>query len=1073
MGRLPDGGFVLLPHASSRFGALGTGLIVAIALLAHVHALAAEVDPTSLGRLAFEVDTDREGLPQSSVESMAVDARGYLWVCTRDGAASYDGQHWRVLDMPERTRSNWPRVVLAASDGSLWFGTEGAGVNRFRDHGWTTYDTDSGLPSDEVSALAEVVGPAGDEIWAGTSQGLAVLSDGGVRRVDDPDGPGNTPVLSLLVERTSGPTPVLWVGTYGKGLFRVAGGVWTRFGVRDGLPSDRVLSLFQAHDGALWVGTETGVARLADGRLQGIGTGEGAPSQAVTTFAESFGPDGRATLWLGTEGGGLVRRDDRGWSALGTQSGLPSSFVYSLLTIGRPNATRLLLVGTLTGLARLKLGAWIAFDESSGLPDNSVLSLLETSTPGNGYAYWFGTADGGLARLQNDHWTIFDRTSGLPDNSVFSLLQTVDQEGRPVLWAGTNQGLARLEGGRWQVWSATEGLPEHSVVALAVEPPDLGGDLLVGTYGGGLARFDGRSFTMIGGLPDDRIEAVLPSRSSDGRTSLWVATNAGLARLRDGEWTVFDRRSGLPNDIVRSLHLSRGPDGRSTLWVGTGGGLAWADPDQASPHWRVLSATTTPALPNSVIYRIEEDRLGRLYLTTNRGVVRAELARPHPRDLNDIRVTSFTTDDGLPSRECSFGASMVDHLGRIWVGTVQGAAVLDPAREVPDDEPKPLYIDRAVILGPDLALPRDAVLRHDQDRLQFHYTLVTFFRSAATRYRSQLVGLEDAPTHWRAESTREFTNLPPGRYTFEVWARDQAGNVAGPVTFPFRIRRSAWETWWALLLYILAGAALVYGGIQLRLRALRRRNLELEELVAQRTRELEEANLALSHMSVTDPLTGARNRRFLSLTFAEELNQIRSAHSAGRRHPVAQRPELLFFLVDIDRFKAVNDRFGHAAGDQVLLHVCELLRVAVREGDTVLRWGGEEFLVLARSSRRAEAPAIAERIRRLVHSAATPIEGGPEVSVTCSVGFAPYPLIPGHPDRPSWEEVVALADRCMYAAKSSGRNAWIGVTAADTGDPDRLSQRVRNDLSAAAAAGEVTLEASFADERIPACLGPR
>ena len=430
-----------------------------------------------------------------------------------------------------------------------------------------------------------------------------------------------------------------------------------------------------------------------------------------------------------------------------------------------------------------------------------------------------------------------------------------------------------------------------------------------------------------------------------------------------------------------------------------------------------------------------------------------------------MAVSAFTTDDGLPSRECSFGASMIDHLGRIWVGTVQGAAMLDPRHEVPDRQPKPLYIDRAVTLGHDHPIARGQMLSHDLNRVQFHYTLVTFFSSASTRYRSQLVGLEDAPTRWRSETTREFTNLASGRYTFEVWGRDSAGNISGPVVFPFRIRRSSWETWWALALYGLAGIALVYGGIQLRLRALRRSNVELEALVARRTRELEEANLALSDMSVTDPLTGARNRRFLALTLPEELKQIRTAHGSGRRHPPAGRPELLFFIVDIDRFKEINDRYGHAAGDQVLQHVCELLRVAMREGDTVLRWGGEEFLLVARSSRRGEGPAIAERVRRLLRSAATPIEGGAEVAVTCSAGFAPYPLMEGEPSHRLGGR-VALADHCMYAAKRSGRDAWVGIVGARGEDPAALAARLRADLAGAASDGEITMEASFADERI-------
>src|SRR4051812_37867389 len=125
-------------------------------------------------RPAVRVYNDRDGLPQNGVASVAFDARGSLWAGTEDGAAVYDGRVWRAVDMPNRTRSNWVRTMLATTDGSLWFGTRGGGLARLEDGGWRVYDTASGLPNNQIHALVETRGADGRPVlWVGTEGGLA------------------------------------------------------------------------------------------------------------------------------------------------------------------------------------------------------------------------------------------------------------------------------------------------------------------------------------------------------------------------------------------------------------------------------------------------------------------------------------------------------------------------------------------------------------------------------------------------------------------------------------------------------------------------------------------------------------------------------------------------------------------------------------------------------------------------------------------------------------------------------------------------------------------------------------
>jgi diguanylate cyclase (GGDEF)-like protein len=144
------------------------------------------------------------------------------------------------------------------------------------------------------------------------------------------------------------------------------------------------------------------------------------------------------------------------------------------------------------------------------------------------------------------------------------------------------------------------------------------------------------------------------------------------------------------------------------------------------------------------------------------------------------------------------------------------------------------------------------------------------------------------------------------------------------------------------------------------------------------------------------------------------------------------RPEppkdLVFFMVDLDHFKEVNDRYGHAAGDSILVQMQERLREVFRESDYVIRWGGEEFLVLARhpprrSGRRGRTHAPRGGRTRF-HPA-----GWRPLAKTCSIGFACFPFLPEQPRLLSWSQVVELADQGLYIAKRSGRNAGRPCTA--------------------------------------------
>ena len=216
-------------------------------------------------------------------------------------------------------------------------------------------------------------------------------------------------------------------------------------------------------------------------------------------------------------------------------------------------------------------------------------------------------------------------------------------------------------------------------------------------------------------------------------------------------------------------------------------------------------------------------------------------------------------------------------------------------------------------------------------------------------------------------------------------------------------RRLQQRVWWLLAL-VLAMASVIVG---LLYRKVRHANVQLKV-----------KNQELKRQSSRDPLTALYNRR--------HFQEFMRSH-AGKPLPAGGDADVVgaLFLLDVDHFKHINDRYGHAAGDLVLTTIAETLHDVLRETDMIVRWGGEEFLAFLPAVARDGLDDIARRI--LNGMAAQVIHyQGQTIQVHVSVGFAPYPLAPlGRPL--TWERSVNLIDMALYLAKAHGRNRAYGL----------------------------------------------
>jgi diguanylate cyclase (GGDEF)-like protein len=166
-----------------------------------------------------------------------------------------------------------------------------------------------------------------------------------------------------------------------------------------------------------------------------------------------------------------------------------------------------------------------------------------------------------------------------------------------------------------------------------------------------------------------------------------------------------------------------------------------------------------------------------------------------------------------------------------------------------------------------------------------------------------------------------------------------------------------------------------------------------------------EASRQTVELQIRDPLTRLPNRRHLE-------ERLQSEFAFARRH----KTPLFVLMLDLDRFKRINDSHGHGAGDAVLRAVAHTLEVAVRVEDVVGRYGGEEFAIVVRGVDMPGIQVLSERLRRLVEETAVAYGGG-ALRVTTSIGVAELKSVYDAPDA-----LIAAADKALYAAKDGGRN---------------------------------------------------
>lgn len=1039
---------------------LSLGLVLALAAAMGV-AAPVERRWSNLADITFQHLSQQQGLPNVIATAMAEDGQGFLWVGTLGGLARWDGYRFRVYkadaQRPGALPDNYVQSLHGDPAGQLWVGTSAAGLLR---HDAAT-DRFVPMPVGGADGLSHV---SVRQIADDGAGGLWVVTDGGLDHLDPATGrierasaPGGwaqaagSQVWAVLRDRRG----QVWLGSQA-GLFRrPAPGAALQPVALAGNRTLQPQAIAQDSGGRIWVGTlHEGVFVLGDqGDAPAVEVRETGVAEKddllLNNQIASLLEVQPGEMWVATLGQGAVAVDiaTHETRRIRHVPAWPVSLADNALRTLYRDRSGLVWVASNRGLSRhdprqggvlTRLGA--STEVSTALDSRFISTEISWILPMPDGRLWLATHKSGVdfldatgARIGGLRPDASRPEAALPPDIVLGMAHAADGS----VFIGTKRGLYRADptGQRVSRVRLAGRDPAASTWALLAD----GDTLWIGGQFDGLWRLDlgtGRSTRVslaAPGLTDQRIMVMLRGASGE----LWIGTRNGLNRVDPVTSAVVQfpaapgQSRGLSAGFVTALMVD--PTGR--LWVGTyGGGIdVLPVPGQGDAVQRVGIAQ---GLPDTSVNALLQDAQGHVWASTDDGLARI--------DAHKLTARALRRAEGVVFPTYWTGSAARTDRGELLFGGAGGMTVVLPERlQTWSHSPQVLLVDlqvggRAVPVQPGASAAIE--VPPDGNSLAVEFSSSDFSAPERNRYAYKLDGFDaDWLSADAAHRLVAYTNLPPGRYTLRLRATNRDGQWSErDLALPVQVLPAWHQTWWFRTALALAMGLLLLLAVAGRTRLLRRQQLELEHKVRERTAELralhqalEEKSEQLALSSVTDPLTGLHNRRFLSEHIEQDLAaSLRRSQETLAAGGQPLNTDNVFLLLDIDAFKRINDRYGHAAGDSVLVQFGARLRSVLRESDYLVRWGGEEFLAVARDTDRQRAEELAERMRAVIGGTPFELDDGARIEVTCSVGFACMPFEPERPQGRGWQQVVNLADLGLYAAKRSGRDAWVGVHAA-------------------------------------------
>ena len=932
-----------------------------------------------------------DGLASNSVRAVSQDAQGYIWLATQYGLNRFDGVQFEHFsrETQRHLASNVTTRLLADSSGYMWVGTK-AGLSGF-DPATLTFDRYQILS--EVTAIVEVL-PG--EIWV-AADSLFRIRDGKVSRVEQIL--GQVSQLELVNNQ-------VWVASAEK-LYRLdTEGNIESFVLPAELMQTPVYDLYWTDNG-LHIAGEAGFYHLdAQGTVKKCQL----PDQSNTAVYKLL-RDSRGNSWISAHRKLFHKHSGQDWQHI-TGDELGSYPWFS--DIFEDKEQNIWLASFSDGIYRASAGhirrvvpqqADPVIRSVAVTPDNTLLIA--------------GQSDVGEINAEGGYQQLLD-TSALGASTVYDVYWPSAQQ----MWLATDDGVQRYQRGERGLTPQFANLAGFTVRVLQ---PDAADGVWIGGVMG-LYHFSDdtlRPFAL-----NDELESRNITVLQDSQQQLVFGTTRGLYQYQQQGLTRLGVGTALYNSYITALQVL--PDGTVVVATLDDGIFVRFAKQQQWLQWHtgngltqspVVSLTFDAAQDllwissNKGIFRVKPEALAQL----NSGAVLAqEVLGPYDRQLGTV-----------PGRCCNGAghAKVAYWQQQYWYPTLKGlVAVPTQLQHKFNRTVQPVIKNVQGQHWYNINNQRQRlVLELDDRNLTISYSALEFVKPAALKFRYQLQGFDQ---QWHEVADRReavYTNLTPGRFIFRLQSRfdNQAWQDAQSTQLELIVPKRFDETLIYRGLWLLLALFCLYGVLWLMRRNTVYQRQQLERLVRQRTQELENSNLKLNELNEQlvllthkDSLTGLRNRRFMFEQLPKDIEHFQR----NRESMLAQGKCVALIHLDLDNFKQVNDQYGNSAGDSCIQQVAGLLIRETRGSDYVVRFAGEEFVLVLRDIQTELVEQFSYRLNELVGNTVFSLPDGHRTRLSCSVGYSIYPLNLLGGQLINWEISLQLAEMALYHVKHAGKN---------------------------------------------------
>lgn len=1022
---------------------------------------------SSVENIRFEsIDSDA-GLSQLTVMSIFQDSRGYMWFGTQEGLNKYDGIKFTTYQTkyndPQAISSGWINSITEDAEGNIWVGTRnGVNVLNVDDNTFKQYTSDDGVDSLNDSVSHAVYKAKNGTMWVATRKGLNQFLESEKRFKhhnfygDNENGSIN---ITVVAEDIAG---ALWLGSGSDGLMRFdpdteqVNVVSKKFLTPSGEKKVGIRSLFIDEEQILWIGTQSnGLYKLnltkpkADNTVQSIVYVNNFADEPVMTIAK----DQQQTLWVGTTTGLKFKKNNvNNFVNLNDLPNISGNKINDEVWSLYSDLSGVFWVGTFNGLYKwntrtTQFDHLFHNDEISSLSSNKI-TMIGSDRNFN----YIGTPSGvDLLNKNTGEYTTLPLQGGDVDGLKELIVMSFAYVSEEEVWFGYRSKGATKYNPVTKIFKHYDadhknkkalGSPGITSILRASD-----NTVWFGTFNGGLSKYnrDTNDFTTFWHDPTDistiSSDKVLTIHESDDG-NIWAGTwDAGLSIFVPSTGTAFriPHKKDDPQSLSSNRVLTILEDSSKNMWIGTeGSGLNILTAERREQGKIVFDKLDSEnGMPSNVVYGLLEDSDGNIWSSTNKGLVKIE------HKTKGISV--FTVSQGIQGNEFNSGTHHKDADGYLYFGGNNGVTRFNPEDIRPNQVPPKIDLTRFQQLNNlvgiyDVLNERGEIeISHRDYSIGFEFLALDFVSPVDNEYKYKLVGFDKDWVEVKDFKRATYTNLPSGKYTFRVKAANSDGvwNEEGK-SISLVVNPAPWFSWWAYAIYSFMAlvAALYIVRVYRRKAELREQyQIHLQKEVNIRTSELQLANEQLLQASITDQLTGLHNRRYLSEVIEERLEHIKHLFSQSiidDKMNAGSGPRLMALMFDLDGFKPINDNYGHDAGDKVIIQVATLLKNECRENDIVIRWGGDEYMIVAVVEDLAEAKVFAERVRESISTYPFDVGLSKKFHLSSSLGFALYPFSHHAPHSITWDQVHLLADHALYKSKYAGRNTWTGIVQSET-----------------------------------------